>query len=230
VTHAFDRLLAAGHAQTAVLVMPDANGGDRISLQCLNQAGGPQDLTYLAVDLPAQIAHLLRVSQPGRAWGVAGYSEGGFCAANMALRYPHAYGFAGVLSGYFAPLDNQPTGSGLLVSPFGGDSRLREQNTPSDELLNLPAVMVLPRFWLGAGAADGQDVASAEQFWQELRPRQPDAPLTLTPGSGHTMTTWRAQVPSMLSWMTPRLAQAARADGVRPGRTSIVADGRPAVG
>jgi hypothetical protein len=73
-------------------------------------------------------------------------------------------------------------------------------------------------------------VASAEQFWQELRPRQPYAPLTLTPGSGHTMVTWRAQVPSMLSWMTPRLAQAARADGVRPGRTAIVADRRPAVG
>ena len=230
VTHAFDRLLAGKHAQPAVLVMPDANGGDRISLQCLNQAGGPQDLTYLAVDLPGQLAHLLRVSQPGRAWGVAGYSEGGFCAANMALRYPHRYGFAGVLSGYFAPLDNQPTGSGLLVSPFGGDNRLREQNTPLDELLNLPAATAVPRFWLGAGAADGQDVASAEQFWQELRPRQPDAPLTLTPGTGHTMTTWRAQVPSMLSWMTPRLAQAARPDGVRPGRTSTVADRRPAAG
>ncbi|HTQ88012.1 MAG TPA: alpha/beta hydrolase-fold protein [Streptosporangiaceae bacterium] len=210
VTHAFDRLLAAKHAQPAVLVMPDANGGDRISLQCLNQAGGPQDLTYLAVDLPERIAHLLRVSQPGRAWAVAGYSEGGFCAANMALHYPHRFGFAGVLSGYFAPLDNQPTGSGLLVSPFGGDNRLREQNTPLVELLNLPAATAVPRFWLGAGAADGQDVTCVEQFWRELRPRQPDAPLTLTPGSGHTMTTWRAQVPSMLSWMTPRLAQAAR--------------------
>src|SRR5215469_866017 len=121
VTHAFDRLLAGKLAQPAVLVMPDANGGDRISLQCLNHVGGPQDLTYLAVDLPGQIARLMRVAPPGRAWGVAGYSEGGFCAANMALRYPHRYGFAGVLSGYFAPLDNQAAGPGLPVSPFGGD-------------------------------------------------------------------------------------------------------------
>jgi len=230
VTHAFDRLLAAKRAQPAVLVMPDANGGDRISLQCLNQVGGPQDLTYLAVDLPAQIAHLLRVAPPGRAWGVAGYSEGGFCATNMALRYPQRYGSAGVLSGYFAPLDNQPAGSGVMVSPFGGDDRLREQNTPSDELLNLPAATFLPRFWLGAGAADSQDVASAESFWQELRQWQPDAPLMLTPGSGHTMTTWRAQVPSMLSWMTPRLAQATRQAGVRPRRTATLADRRLAAG
>jgi enterochelin esterase-like enzyme len=142
---------------------------------------------------------MLRVSRPGPAWAVAGYSEGGFCAANMALRYPNRYGFAGVLSGYFTPLDNQLAGIGRPVSPFGGDDRLRDENTPLDEL---PAAAVIPRFWLGAGAADGQDVLIAERFWQELRPRQPDAPLTLTPGSGHTMTTWRAQIPSMLTWMT----------------------------
>jgi enterochelin esterase-like enzyme len=210
VTRAFDRLLAHRLAQPAVLVMPDANGGDRISLQCLNQVGGPQDLTYLAVDLPAQVARALRVARPGPAWAVAGYSEGGYCAANMALRYPHRYGFAGVLSGYFTPLDNQLAGTGRPVSPFGGDARLRDENTPLDELPNLPAATVIPRFWLAAGATDGQDVLSAERFWQELRPRQPGAPLTLTPGSGHTMTTWRAQVPSMLSWMTPRLARAAQ--------------------
>jgi len=210
VTRAFDRLLRDRLAQPAVLVMPDANGGDRISLQCLNQVGGPQDLTYLAVDLPAQIARALRVARPGPAWAVAGYSEGGFCAANMALRYPHQYGFAGVLSGYFTPLDNQLAGTGRPVSPFGGDARLRDENTPLDELPNLPAATVIPRFWLAAGATDGQDVLSAQRFWQELRPRQPGAPLTLTPGSGHTMTTWRAQIPSMLSWMTPRLARAAQ--------------------
>ena len=98
----------------------------------------------------------------------------------------------------------------VLVMPDanGGDGRLRDENTPLDELPNLPAAAVIPRFWLAAGAADGQDVLSTERFWQELRPRQPDAPLTLTPGSGHTMTTWRAQIPSMLSWMTPRLARA----------------------
>jgi enterochelin esterase-like enzyme len=221
VTRAFDRLLADKLAQPAVLVMPDANGGARISLQCLNQAGGPQDLTYLAVDLPAQVARMLRVSRPGPAWAVAGYSEGGFCAANMALRYPNRYGFAGVLSGYFTPLDNQLAGTGRPVSPFGGDDRLRDENTPLDEL---PAAAVIPRFWLGAGAADGQDVLIAKRFWQELRPRQPDAPLTLTPGSGHTMTTWRAQIPSMLTWMTPRLARAAQPlTTARPGKNSTVA-------
>jgi len=32
--------------------MPDANGGQRISLPCLNQVRGSQDLTCLAADVP----------------------------------------------------------------------------------------------------------------------------------------------------------------------------------
>jgi enterochelin esterase-like enzyme len=222
VTDALKRLLADKAAQPAVLVMPDANGGEKVSLQCLNQVGGPQDLTYLAVDLPTQIARSLRVLPPGPGWGVAGYSEGGFCTANMALRYPHRYGFAGVLSGYFTPDDNRLAGSGRPVSPFGGNSTLREQNTPLDEVGNLPAA-VIPRFWLGAGAADRQAVAGTEAFWQELRQRQDDAPLTFTPGGGHTMTTWRAQIPPMLTWMTQGLARAAQQQTAVPPRTTAVA-------
>ena len=206
----FDRLLAERLAQPAVLVMPDANGGARISLQCLNQVGGPQDLTYLAVDLPTRIAHILRVQRPGSAWGVAGYSEGGFCAANMTLRYPHRYGFAAVLSGYFVPFDNQLAEPVRLVSPFGGNRSLAEENTPLEEVAKLPAGGVIPRFWLGAGTNDRQDVVNAEVFWQALRLRQGDVPLTLTAGGGHTMATWRAQVPSMLTWMTSGLARAAQ--------------------
>ena len=222
MTRTFDTLLADQAAQPAVLVMPDANGGRAISLQCLNQAGGPQDLTYLAVDLPTQITRILRVQPPGSAWGVAGYSEGGFCAANMALRYPDRYGFAGVLSGYFKPSDNQLADPSRLVSPFNGNISLAEHNTPLEEIQDLPVTAVIPRFWLASGAADQQGVADVERFWQELRVRQPDVPLTLTPGAGHTLAAWRAEVPSMLTWMTPGLARAAHEQAAaHPG-----ADGR----
>ena len=74
-----------------------------VSLQCLNQADGPQDDTFLSQDLPEFIAAQLRVQQPGTGWGIAGYSEGGFCAANLALQHGGVYSFAGVLSGYFRP-------------------------------------------------------------------------------------------------------------------------------
>jgi enterochelin esterase-like enzyme len=195
-----------GTARPAVLVMPDANGGTKISLQCLNQVGGPQDLTYLAEDVPAVVSHMLRVQPPGLGWGVAGYSEGGFCAANMALRFRYRYGAAASLSGYFIPFDNKlATG---LVSPFGNNKTMREQNTPVDELRGLGPGARLPQFWLGAGKGDRLDVANAQYFWQELSQYQADVPLILTPGSGHSMATWHAEVPPMIAWMTRTLVTA----------------------
>jgi enterochelin esterase-like enzyme len=203
-----DNLVNSGRAKPAVLVMPDANGGNTISLQCLNQVGGPQDLTYLAKDVPEAISHMLRVQKPGIGWGVAGYSEGGFCAANMALRFRYRYGAAASLSGYFVPFDNQLANPARMVSPFGNNAKLRAENTPVDEVRALAPGAVLPQFWLGAGKGDNLDVANATYFAQELQLHQAGVPLVLTPGSGHTMATWHAEVPPMLSWMTNTLVTA----------------------
>jgi enterochelin esterase-like enzyme len=201
-------LIKHGYARPVVLVMPDANGGNGISLQCLNQVGGPQDLTYLADDLPDQISHLLRVQAPGPGWGVAGFSEGGFCAANMALHYRYRYGFAASMSGYFVPERNKLTNPNRLVDPFGGNQQLQAENTPTDEVRALPAGARTPMFWLGAGQGDSADVSDAEYFAQLLQLHQASVPVDITPGGGHTMGTWHAEVPPMLIWMTKGLAAA----------------------
>jgi enterochelin esterase-like enzyme len=206
VTNTFGHLLEEKLARPAVVVMPDANGGERISLQCLNQVGGPQDLTYLAEDVPAVVTHMLRVLPPGLGWGVAGYSEGGFCAANMALQYRYRFGAAASISGYFRPYRNKlATG---LVSPFGNDKALSAKNTPIDEVRTLGAGARLPQFWLGAGKSDHVDVTNAEYFWQELSQYQANVPLDLSSDGGHTMATWHAEVPPMISWMTNTLVAA----------------------
>ncbi len=210
VTNILDQQVAIGQARPVVLVIPDANGGENISLQCLNMVGGPQDLTYLGRDVPATIADKLRVLPPGPAWGIAGYSEGGYCAANMALRDRTRYGFAGVMSGYFAPLKDTLQDPYRVVSPFGGNRTLQAENTPLSALRKLPPGTKIPSFWLGAGTQNKQDVSLAETFWQELLLRQANVPLILTHGEGHNMGTWRKEVPAMLAWMTPRLARAAK--------------------
>ena len=61
-------------------------------------------------------------------------------------------------------------------------------------------------------------MAGAELFWRELAPRQPDAPLGLTPGGGHDMITWRAELRLLLQWMTPQLAPAARQEAAGDSR------------
>jgi enterochelin esterase-like enzyme len=212
VNSTLNSLVSQKLAQPAVLVMPDTEGAPGVSLQCLNQNRGPQDETYLSQDLPAYISAALRVQPPGRGWGIAGYSEGGFCAANLGLRQGRVFSFAGVLSGYFAPTDNALENPRRLVSPFASRGQQR-QNTPMDELQPLPAGQPVAQFWIGVGGADGSDIRTSQVFRQLLQLRQPDVPLRLVPGAGHTMFTWRVLVPQLLSWMTPRLArQAAAAD------------------
>jgi hypothetical protein len=77
VTTTLRDLVGSGLAKPVVLVMPDANGGRAISLQCLNQVNGPQDATYLAEDLPRYISQVLRVQPPGPAWGIAATRRAG---------------------------------------------------------------------------------------------------------------------------------------------------------
>jgi enterochelin esterase-like enzyme len=206
-------LISAGLAKPVVLLMPDASGGRDNSLQCLNQVGGPQDATYLAIDLPGYISHTLRVAPPGPAWGIAGFSEGGFCAANLGLQYPRTFGFSGVLSGYFAPSADQL--GHRLVSPFDGSLRLQLANTPDYRVTALAPATALPRFWLGVGSDDSSGIQDASIFCRLLRRLQPGVTLRLVPG-GHSATTWRALLPPMLEWMTPGLAAAEVRDPAVP--------------
>ena len=217
ITSTLRSLIQQHEAMPAVLVMPDANGARGISLQCLNSLGGPQDATFMARDVPGYISHVLRVWPPGRTWGIAGYSEGGFCAANLGLQYGQDFGAAGVLSGYFSPDDDQMGVPPRPVNPFGSDKRLRQENTPTLELLKLPAGALIPQFWIGSGT-DQPDVKAAEVFKQLLQLRQPAVQLQLVPDGGHTMSTWRVLVPPMLEWMTPKLASNVRQAQARAKR------------
>src|SRR5579863_184368 len=151
-------LLANHPSDAAVLVMPDTDGGEQYSLQCLNNPGGIQDMTFVALDVPNYIARLVRVQPPGRAWGLAGYSEGGFCTANIAMQEPKRFGAAGVLSGYFQPSPsqipegNKPGGKPVVVNVFAKHPAQMLLNTPSKYVLRVPVSDFLPVFWLAAGA------------------------------------------------------------------------------
>jgi enterochelin esterase-like enzyme len=212
----FTDLIASHQADPAVLVVPDSDGGPRYSLQCLNAVNGIQDGTFVAEDVPNYIASHVRVQEPGKAWGISGYSEGGFCSANIALQNPTRYGFAGVLSGYFAPslnqapIDNKPGNFPHRIDPFEGNRALRLKNTPQKYIQALSAGTHIPEFWLAAGHLDSPDVVAAENFRQLLLLRQPVIPLDIVANGSHDATVWRSAVRPMLIWMTPQLAHQAQ--------------------
>jgi S-formylglutathione hydrolase FrmB len=124
----------------------------------------------------------------------------------MALQFRYRYGFAASLSGYFSPYKNKLGSPPKWVNPFGTSSTLRIANTPIDEIKSVAAGARLPLFWLGAGLGSRADTTAAQYFAQELQLHEADVPLVLTPGGGHTMGTWHAEVPPMLTWMTQGLA------------------------
>ena len=231
----FLSLLETHPADAAVLVMPDTDGGQQYALQCLNNPGGIQDMTFVAKDVPDYIARLVRVQPPGRAWGLAGYSEGGYCTANIALQEPERYGAAGVMSGYFAPIlsqvpaGNKPGGKPYLVNVFGDNPALQFINTPREYITRVPVYLQLPAFWLAAGAQDRADVDAAANFRQLLQTRLANVPFVIIPGGGHQGSVWRAALGPMLSWMTPKLAeQAAKADAAAAAAAARAAAERKA--
>jgi enterochelin esterase-like enzyme len=227
----FLSLLGTHPDDAAVLVMPDTDGSPRYGLQCLNNPGGIQDMTFVARDVPDAIARIARVQPPGRAWGVAGYSEGGYCAANIGVQEGKWFGAAGVLSGYFAPIKsqvpagNKPGGRPLTVNVFLGHPGLKLVNTPRYYVTRLPVNDQLPVFWLAVGAEDTEDVSAAQYFRQVLQTRMVNVPLMVVPGGGHQASVWREALGPMLRWMTPQLAGVVKQADAAAARKAH--DGKP---
>jgi enterochelin esterase-like enzyme len=210
----YRQLLATRQAAPAVLVMPDTEGGLQYSLQCLNDPHGLQDMTFVGKEVPNWVAANLRVQKPGLTWGIGGYSEGGFCAANIGLQYANRFGFAGVLSGYFAPspisqvpLGGKPNGKPRDVKVFAHYRHLAMINTPNQYILRIPVGIPVPQFFLAAGAQDVADVQAAQVFRQLLLNRVADVPLLIVRGAGHQALVWRTALSPMLAWMTTQQAQ-----------------------
>jgi S-formylglutathione hydrolase FrmB len=169
-------------------------------------------MTYVSEEVPDWVAANLRVQKPGQAWGIAGYSEGGYCAANIALQHPSLFGYAGSISGYFSPIVSQvpangrPGGKPIDVFEYAHDKKLLTLNSPDDYVTQVPVTVSVPQFFLAAGATDAGDVEDAETFKQELSLRDADVPLDIVPGGGHQASVWRAALTPMFDWMTPQLA------------------------
>jgi hypothetical protein len=197
----FRRLLHGHKAAPAVLVAADVNGGPTsLGQQCLDVPGGVRDDTYLSEDVPQALLASFRVQRPGPHWAIAGYSEGGFCAANLALRHPGSYGAAGVMSGYFQPLPQR--GADL----FRGDARARLANDPLWLAEGLRPTRPIPAFWLMAGRSDRGDVVAARTFRSVVDRWEPGVPLVLIPHAAHTFAAWIPALPKLLVWATHRIA------------------------
>jgi pimeloyl-ACP methyl ester carboxylesterase len=197
LTQIMNALLTKHSIGPMVLVMP-AIDGKRDYQDCVN-GPGVYDETYLTTDVRADILAHYRVSNDYYEWGLSGYSAGGYCAANLALRHPASYGAAAIINGYYLAAGNQAA-TALNHSPV-----LENANSPLYTAERLaPDTSPIPAFWVAAGTHDASDYPSARVFAAELD-RIEQVPF-IKLNAGDTANAWAAALPAALTWLWQQLA------------------------
>ncbi len=193
-----NQLIAKHLIGPMVFVMPSINGSGHQYQDCVNGPGTNDD-TYLTKDVRTDMLAHYRVSRDAYEWGLAGYSSGGFCAADLALRHRTSFGAAAVINGYFRAADG-PAGTALNHS-----QPLEAANSPLYLAERLtPDGSPLPAFWVAAGTNDKADYQPATVFTAAMN-RIEQVPFFKL-NAGDTANEWSAALPNALAWMWQQLA------------------------
>jgi enterochelin esterase-like enzyme len=122
-----DQLVALRKARPMILVMPFGSTGSFTDKEWANGIGRNEGwATFVARDLVRAVDARYRTIPHGWARGIAGLSEGGYGAINIALQHPGEFRVVESWSGY-QRADNVP-------SIFGGSRTLLRANSPLDTL------------------------------------------------------------------------------------------------
>jgi pimeloyl-ACP methyl ester carboxylesterase len=190
-------LIAKHEIGPMILVMPSINGSNRDYQDCVN-APSVYDDTYLTKDVRADMFAHYRVSHDPYEWGVAGYSSGGYCAANLALRHRSSFGAAAIIEGYFRAAD------GPAAKTLNYSQPLEAANSPLYLAERLtPAISPLPAFWVAAGV-DDSDYKPAGMFAAAMD-RIERVPMFRL-NANDSASAWAAALPASLAWMWQQLA------------------------
>jgi S-formylglutathione hydrolase FrmB len=177
LTAVLDRYAAAHAGIAPIVVVPDATGASLANPLCLDSRLGRAE-TYLTVDVPAWLDSHLQVA-PDRA--VGGFSFGGTCALQLAVRRPDVYPTFLDVSGQAEPTlgDHART----VAATFGGDETAFRAVTPLVGLAThrFPGSAGI----LTVGADDPVYRPQAEQVVAAARAAGMDVTLSVRPG-GHT--------------------------------------------
>ncbi|WP_043265144.1 alpha/beta hydrolase-fold protein [Streptomyces sp. CT34] len=194
------RLIADGKMQPTVIVMVRPTIAPPRDTECVDVPGGPKAETFFTKDLPDAMKSAYRVGHDPSAWGAFGYSSGGTCALQLAMRNPKAYTSAVSLSGDYAIKDDLTTGSLFGPGPEGAQ-REREHDLLW-RLENLPAPQISA---LVASSRRGEsDYGETMKLIHAAKPPMTIDSIILPHGS-HQFGTWRREVVPALEWQSQQL-------------------------
>ncbi|OLM08614.1 putative esterase [Pseudonocardia sp. Ae505_Ps2] len=154
-----DVFAAARRGLAPIVVVPDATGSTFANPLCVDSPRGAVE-TYLRRDVPDWIRARFDVESDPRHWTIGGFSYGGTCALQLAVRAPEVYPAFLDIGGQDEP--SLGTRDQTVRALFGGDdARFRAVN---------PADLLRARRYDGVsgtvvvGSEEGDDVAKSARL------------------------------------------------------------------
>jgi S-formylglutathione hydrolase FrmB len=194
-----DAFAAAHDGLAPVVVMPDHLGAPLTNPLCMDSRLG-NVATYLSVDVPRWIRDTLQVDPQPSGWAIGGFSNGGTCALQMAVKAPQVYPTFVDISGEEEPTLGDRTST--VQAAFGGDAAAFAAVNPLD-------VMARERFpgtaaFLAAGEQDAEYLPQAQRVLAACAAAGMDVRWEVDPG-GHTWEVWGPALEQALPWLATRL-------------------------
>ncbi len=194
-----DRYAALHDGLAPVVVVPDLLGSQLANPLCLDSQLG-HAASYVDTDVPAWIRATLHVDPDPAHWAVAGYSSGGTCALQAAVRSPSIYPTLLDISGQDGP--TLGSHDRTVREAFAGDEAALSAVEPMNELAtgHLPgtAAMVV------AGDHDRVYLPQAQRVAEALQGAGVEVELVTLHG-GHSWAVWGPAIDHGLPWLAPRM-------------------------
>jgi hypothetical protein len=88
---ALDEAIGPGRLPPVIAVLAEQDPVRGRDSECVDSVHGVRADMYLTTDVPEVVRHHFRAARGRENWAVVGYSTGGFCAVNLALRHPDRF-------------------------------------------------------------------------------------------------------------------------------------------
>lgn len=159
-----DEYAAAHEGVAPILAFVDQNGSFTGDSECVDGPSGKAE-TFLAVDVPRLLSTMIGSTLNRHRLMIAGFSEGGTCAIDLALRHPDVYGAFVDLAGDQAPNLGAPQQTRQHL--YGGSEVAMVAHDPARLLRQRSTWNLLG--WFAVGAGDSSHVTIAHRLADETR-------------------------------------------------------------
>jgi len=206
ITSILDELIDAGRMPPTIAVFIPEKGGPFADAECANSADGREwmDRFIVSTVVPWVDREFRTIPSPA-ARAVMGFSQGGFCAAELALRHPDLFANAIAFSGYYqAGIRTGQTAEAAVV--YGSDPAARTSSSPDILVGRLPSGVAHTLFFeLNAKPSEPFYGSQYVEFSSLLHAA--GVPVALFPSaSGHAWDTVRDESPIVLATLAERWA------------------------